>query len=665
MANITERHTTADQLSAIAVCKSAIIPDSYLWQYQEITDSATPYCDVKNKKICAPLFSSNMPQKDYEIVAGKIFHESAHAAYTTNETPSHDSAIMHKVLNHLEDRRIEWIISKGNGYISRCLGTLNEWGANSVNTGISENHDKVKPVDEALYAMNLTDNGHAVLWQMSDMAKAMFDKAMPVFSTWRNIDDVDKKAGFKNLFPIAEEIIRIFNEVVEEQQHEFGENSDSDKNNSGEQEKGNGEQEKGNGEQENGNGEKEKGDGEQEKGNDEQEKGDGKQEKGDGEQEKDDDEQENGGGQEKGDGKQEKGDGEQKEKTDNTFDGEENGEAEKSDFNNSGKKYGGSKIKSLDDLADKEDFLKRAIEEKMKEIKADSDNTVGEYKAYTAEDKIAVAEQNPNRYQEAKDAIGGYISSMSRHFRQVLQTMSAKHNLTMRDRGNIDMQRLPQAATGISNRVFYKEVEGQIDLDVAVTILVDESGSMGNIILEVRQLAIAFAESFDKLNIKFEVLGFSTNSTYISYKGGKKYSRQDALMIYEYKTFADRFQAVKTRMGSMTARENNVDGESLQVAYRRNANQKAKRHIVLVLSDGQPAACGDKDKLCRHLKKVVSDIRKAGGEVYAFGLCTEEPEQFYSKEFFVYLKSIQELGPAFLKKVSDILINGRKKVCNS
>jgi cobalamin biosynthesis protein CobT len=120
-------------------------------------------------------------------------------------------------------------------------------------------------------------------------------------------------------------------------------------------------------------------------------------------------------------------------------------------------------------------------------------------------------------------------------------------------------------------------------------------------------------------------------------------------------SFKENYNVAKYRLGNIESECHNADGESLLYAYNRLQKEHTRRKIVFVLSDGEPC-CGEHDyKIGTHLKKVVKDIRNNGDEVYAFGIGTKSPKEFYGENFFVYLEGINELGPVFFNRFKEVI----------
>ncbi|MER9504441.1 TIR domain-containing protein [Mesorhizobium sp. M0579] len=136
--------------------------------------------------------------------------------------------------------------------------------------------------------------------------------------------------------------------------------------------------------------------------------------------------------------------------------------------------------------------------------------------------------------------------------------------------------------------------------DIAITILIDNSGSMrGNKISTVAAWISIISNMLQNVEIPHEILGFTTRA----WKGGQsrelwlKDGEPDApgrlndLRYLLYKEYSNSFQeglpnyAIMLREGLL---KENIDGEALLWARSRILKQPFKRRVILVLSDGAP-----------------------------------------------------------------------------
>jgi cobalamin biosynthesis protein CobT len=265
-------------------------------------------------------------------------------------------------------------------------------------------------------------------------------------------------------------------------------------------------------------------------------------------------------------------------------------------------------------------------------------------------------------FVERRNQIGAGVSAMTRALEQALRSMAKCRKDPYLRQGKIDKKRLVAITKSLSKEVFFKIRPG-IDLDVAVEILVDESGSMGNF-LDVQKVAMAIGEALSQIGIPFEIMGATTQ-----FLGGYSIpslnglTRTNPIVYNHYKGFGENWVAVRHRIIHTSADKHNVDGEFVEYAAYRLAARKESRKVIFSLSDGEPCAGHDNDSLMgKNLKDVCNRIRKNGMEVYGFGIGTQAPESFYGKRHFVYLDKPDQMGQDFIRKFADVITDGKVNV---
>lgn len=216
------------------------------------------------------------------------------------------------------------------------------------------------------------------------------------------------------------------------------------------------------------------------------------------------------------------------------------------------------------------------------------------------------------------------------------------------------------------DRVFSRKHEST-SKDVAVELVVDASGSMsGSKIHTASQAAYALASVLDRLNIKNEVICFTTKDIPPnavndlrdqSAKHGVRFSRVEGLYMPILKGYEEKITAnVRERFAwlpNTRILRSNVDGECVEIAARRLLAQKQAGKIMIVLSDGYPAAAGSRGDLEQHLIRVVKDVSAAGIKVVGIGIESNAVERFYPKN--MVLNSVEQLPAAVIKELRHLL----------
>jgi hypothetical protein len=63
-----------------------------------------------------------------------------------------------------------------------------------------------------------------------------------------------------------------------------------------------------------------------------------------------------------------------------------------------------------------------------------------------------------------------------------------------------------------------------------------------------------------------------------------------------------------------------------------------------------------------NLQRVCERVRKAGIEVYGFGIGTDNPKRYYGEKFFIYLEEVGQMGQDFLRSFVKIITGGKVRV---
>ena len=195
-------------------------------------------------------------------------------------------------------------------------------------------------------------------------------------------------------------------------------------------------------------------------------------------------------------------------------------------------------------------------------------------------------------------------------------------------KGKLDQSRLSRIcfnAPGFSERIFKNKIDNKT-LDAAITVLVDMSGSMGgDKVLNALASTLLVNEVCSTLNIPLEILGFTDAS------GG--FSEPKPLM-FVYKGFND------LRVNDDSLKEyfalssgfmvGNPDGENILWAYDRLNKRKEKKRLLIVMSDGCPAASKSSSGLEQFTEKVIKEIEASKSvDIYGLGLCSDAVTYYY------------------------------------
>jgi hypothetical protein len=322
---------------------------------------------------------------------------------------------------------------------------------------------------------------------------------------------------------------------------------------------------------------------------------------------------------------------------------------------------------AMDDMKDIDDTLSNVIAVMMPQEFSNAP-----YIEYTRDwDKIEPAPAPENapvdQYEEDVAKVAGVMQ-------KDLQRIITARNLSVKAggfrRGRLNATALHRLQTG-DDRVFYRKQDNNTK-DVAVQLVCDNSGSMdGAKMILAMKSAWAFASILDRLGITNEVIGFTTaeypegtmdkgdpRAEMGSQIGVDPWTiRLDPIYMPVYKSFDEKFGLEQKRRIAAAADEvemgSNIDGASLLMAATRLLQRKEKRKLMIVFSDGQPAAYMDNSVLRTHLQWAVQQIVKDGAEVIGIGIMDQSVKQYYPKSFVV--SALEELPARVLGELRQFL----------
>ncbi|WP_080678419.1 cobaltochelatase CobT-related protein [Ruminococcus albus] len=205
-------------------------------------------------------------------------------------------------------------------------------------------------------------------------------------------------------------------------------------------------------------------------------------------------------------------------------------------------------------------------------------------------------------YENEVSCIAGDIDKLA----EKLKRASAKPNTvkTRRSSGRLSVDRYSRFDAHPTTKLFDKRrTAGENDL--AVFISVDESGSMscGRRSKSARRAAIGIAEACAKAKIPLYIMGFTADID--------GYEAYHLHYVRWKNTIDERYSLM-----NISARMNNFDGYSIRYASRLLQKRTEKNKLLIVISDGQPAA-----QAYRNYSNIgVADTKDAVRQATADGL---------------------------------------------
>lgn len=182
----------------------------------------------------------------------------------------------------------------------------------------------------------------------------------------------------------------------------------------------------------------------------------------------------------------------------------------------------------------------------------------------------------------------------------------------------------------ITENIFDKRILPKDKANMAVAIAVDLSGSMGSYTKDGRscryeaakECAISLAEIFSRLNIPIYIMGFDADTG--------KYDTRHHHFVRWKNTPSER----KT-LARITALDDNRDGPSIRYLTKILNKKDAKHKLLVVISDGQPAAFKYPNSIADTKRAVEEAKTKFPVLGVSIGADEEKLKSFYGNDFIM------------------------------
>lgn len=277
------------------------------------------------------------------------------------------------------------------------------------------------------------------------------------------------------------------------------------------------------------------------------------------------------------------------------------------------------------------------------------------------------APRHPVPLNKGKRKMGYDYSGAGGHHQRAVEALVRKTNLPAKVRaflmamkrekyttgwrsGRLDTNRLADVLRGKED--LFRRKEPVRLVDSAVYLLVDSSGSMsGHSFQSACASAIMMGEALQGIGCNIEIAGFT------EFSGGPEGCIHDIWCGFGQR-FAKPF--IYEKMEKMaTSLSNNADGENILYAYSRLKAQKEQKKILIVLSDGSPAAEGPHGStidIGQFTANVIKQIEKDKSvHLVGLGMSGYSPSRFYKNAAMV--ERGKALEPTLLEIVKNAILN--------
>jgi cobaltochelatase CobT len=302
-----------------------------------------------------------------------------------------------------------------------------------------------------------------------------------------------------------------------------------------------------------------------------------------------------------------------------------------------------------------------------------------DYKAYTTRfDEIVDADElcDPEELQRLRDYLDKQLQNLhlvvarlaNRLQRRLMAQQSRSWEFDLEE-GVLDSARLPRVIIDSQQPLSFKQEKDMAFRDTAVTLLIDNSGSMrGRPITVAATCADILARTLERCGVKVEILGFTTRA----WKGGQSREawlqagkpanpgRLNDLRHLTYKSADAPWRRARKNLGLMMREgllKENIDGEALDWAHQRLLGRPEQRKILMMISDGAPVddstlSVNPGNYLERHLRYVIEEIEtRSPVELIAIGI-GHDVTRYYRRA--VTIVDAEELGGAMTEKLAEL-----------
>lgn len=245
-------------------------------------------------------------------------------------------------------------------------------------------------------------------------------------------------------------------------------------------------------------------------------------------------------------------------------------------------------------------------------------------------------------YSNVIKSFNGGIKVLTTQLRRIFE--NDYEETEYRNSGRINTKRLYSGR--MTARVFDRRVSPVNKSNFAVEILVDESGSMCSAGKDkaAREATIALVEVFNNLNIPCYVIGFTADT-------------QGYDVVHNHYITWKNTKNERLKLLNICARANNLDGYSIRYATEILKHNRAENKLLIVLSDGQPAAHAYYDGVA-DTKLAIKNAKKYSNVLgIAIGNSDTETIHYMYEKDFIHISNVKDLFSGLSRAMQELLKN--------
>lgn len=230
---------------------------------------------------------------------------------------------------------------------------------------------------------------------------------------------------------------------------------------------------------------------------------------------------------------------------------------------------------------------------------------------------------------EQYDAVAPRLVTISRQLQRSIQKELKEHRQGGKQTGLMMGRRLDSHALCRNDgKVFYKNALPNEIPELAVGLLLDESGSMSaaDRSTYARATAIVLHDFCESLGIPIMVYGHSTGYT----------EKGDTVELYSYAEFDGFDQDDRFRLMDISTRGSNRDGAALRYVAEQLSKRPEAVKLLILVSDGQPADTGYSGTAAEEdLRGIKQEYQRKGVAIVAAAIGDDKPniQRIYGDSF--------------------------------
>ncbi len=243
-------------------------------------------------------------------------------------------------------------------------------------------------------------------------------------------------------------------------------------------------------------------------------------------------------------------------------------------------------------------------------------------------------------YAKVLEKLGPGIKTLTTQLRRIFENDYEEREY--RNSGKINLKRYHSGR--VTARVFDRKVSPTGKSNFSVEILVDESGSMSsrNKDMAARYCCIALSEVFANLNIPVYIIGFTADT-------------QGYDIVHNHYITWKNTHNERLKLLNITARANNCDGYSVRYATEVIKKSKSENKLLIVLSDGQPAAHSYYDGV-PDTKQAIKDAKKQTSVLgVAIGNSDTETIHYMYEKDFLNISNVDDLFAGLSRQLQKMM----------